>query len=167
MRRFKASALDTGIPEELLNFIFFGSPQPFDPSVFAQDVTGVLREAERAKPQAESSRTGRTRSAGWDGGLMGSIRKLMLGAAVLAGAAAVSAVPAKATVVGVYVGAPVAYVPPCPGPGYVWVAPYRIGGNWYPGRWNFAGVRRPIIVDRFDRGRVYDRGFYGHDRFRR
>jgi hypothetical protein len=98
---------------------------------------------------------------------MGSIRKLMLGAAVLAGAAAVSAVPAKAAVVGVYVGAPAAYVPPCPGPGYVWVAPYRVGGYWYPGRWNFAGARRPVFVDHFDRGRFYDRRFDGHERFRR
>ena len=103
---------------------------------------------------------------------MVSIRKLMLGAAVLAGAAAMSAVPAKAAVVGVYVGAPAAYVPPCPGAGYVWVAPYRVGGYWYPWRWNFVGVRGPVA--RFDRGRYFDRGFdrdrgfyRDHERFRR
>jgi hypothetical protein len=94
----------------------------------------------------------------------------MLGAAVLAGAAVMGTARADAAVVrfGVAVGAPVAYVPPCPGPGYVWVAGYR----GYPGRWNFVGPRRGVIVDRFYggrdfyRGRAFDRGF-SHDRFRR
>jgi len=94
----------------------------------------------------------------------------MLGAAVLAGAAVMGTARADAAVVrfGVAVGAPVAYVPPCPGPGYVWVAGYR----GYPGRWNFAGPRRGVAVDRFYggrefyRGRAFDRGF-NHDRFRR
>jgi hypothetical protein len=97
---------------------------------------------------------------------MRNIRNLLLGAAVLAGAAGMGAAKAQAEVVrfGVAVGAPVAYVPPCPGPGYVWVAPYRVGAAWYPGRWDFRGVRGPVF-DRFH-GPVYARGFY-HDRFRR
>ena len=89
----------------------------------------------------------------------------MLGAAVVAGAAALGTTTAQAAEFGVYVRGPVAYVPPCPGAGYVWVAPYRVGGAWYPGRWDFRGGRGPVFVDRFH-GRGYDRGFY-HDRFRR
>jgi hypothetical protein len=103
---------------------------------------------------------------------MGSLAKLMLGAAVLVGAAGLGAAPARAAEIGVVVGAPVAFVPPCPGAGYVWVAPYRVGGYWYPGRWNFVGVRGRVGVERFDRGRFYDhrfddRRFNDHDRFRR
>jgi hypothetical protein len=98
---------------------------------------------------------------------MVSLRKWMLGAAMLVSAAGLGAVPAKAAVIGVTVGVPVAYATPCPGPGYAWVAPYRVGGYWYPGRWNYVGVRRPFPVARFDRGPAFNRGFYGHDRFRR
>lgn len=105
---------------------------------------------------------------------MKNLAKLVLGAAVLAGAAVVGATPAQAAV-RVFVGGPVAYVPPCPGPGYSWAAGYYAGGVWFPGRWNFVGVRGPALyghVDRFyDRGRVYDRRFDGRrfdgGRFRR
>jgi hypothetical protein len=96
---------------------------------------------------------------------MTSLKKMVLGAAVAVGALAVSAVPANAAEFRAFVSAPVAYVPPCPGAGYVWVAPYRVGGYWYPGRWDFRGVRGPVVVGGFH-GRGFDRGFY-HDRFRR
>lgn len=102
---------------------------------------------------------------------MRSIRNLVLGAAVLAGAAGFGAAKANAAV-RVFVGGPVAYVPPCPGPGYVWAAGYYANGFWVPGRWNFVGVRGPVVVDRFHADRFYDRRFdhgwdRGHDRFRR
>lgn len=41
--------------------------------------------------------------------------------------------------IGVYVGGPGAYVPPCPGPGYQWTAGYWDGGYWVPGQWVFVG----------------------------
>ncbi len=103
-------------------------------------------------------------------------RTWMLGAAVLAGALGMVTSQAKAAEFGVYAGmrGPVVYVPPCPGPGYVWAAGYRANGYWIPGRWNFVGVRGPVVrYDahrdfRYDHGfdRRYDRGF-NHDRFRR
>jgi len=94
----------------------------------------------------------------------------MLGAAVVAGTLGLAAAPAQAAEFGVYVRGPVAYVPPCPGPGYVWAAGYYANGYWVPGRWNYGVVRGPVV--RFDRGRVYARGFdrgfdRGHERFRR
>ena len=72
---------------------------------------------------------------------MKSMATWMLGAAVVAGGLGLAATPAKAADWGVYVGGPAAYVPPCPGPGYEWVAGYYSGGYWIPGRWAFVGVR--------------------------
>ena len=101
------------------------------------------------------------------------------------------ATTAQAGQFGVYVGGPVAYVPPCPGPGYVWSAGYISDGYWVPGRWNFVGVRdrddRFAYIDRdrdrqdfdrrdndrdrgrdFNRDRNHDRDHdRGGDRFRR
>jgi hypothetical protein len=71
---------------------------------------------------------------------MGSMKKWMLGAALAAGVVGMGAAPAQAARVGIYIGAPAAYVPPCPGPGYVWVAGYWENGYWVPGYWNFVGV---------------------------
>lgn len=90
---------------------------------------------------------------------MFSMKKWMLGTAVLAGALSLGATQAKAAEFGVYVGGPVAYVPPCPGAGYVWAAGYYANGYWVPGRWNFVGVRGPVV--RYDR----DRDFYYHRDF--
>jgi hypothetical protein len=105
---------------------------------------------------------------------MGSLRNWMLGAAVVAGAAALGTTTAQAAEFGVYVRGPVAYVPPCPGPGYVWTAGYMANGYWVPGYWNFVGVRvgGPVVRFGFDRGfdRGYDRHFFpgrGPERFRR
>ena len=98
---------------------------------------------------------------------MKNLAKLVLGAAVVAGGLGLGATTAQAAEFGVYVRGPVAYVPPCPGPGYVWVAGYYNGGVWVPGYWNFVGGgvvvrgRGPVVVF------GHDRGFYVHDHFRR
>jgi len=87
---------------------------------------------------------------------MKSMAKWILGAAVVAGGMGLAATPANAAQFGVYVGSPVAYVPPCPGPGYQWYAGYYSGGYWVPGRWSFVGVRErgyPVV-------RYYDRDDY-------
>jgi hypothetical protein len=101
---------------------------------------------------------------------MVGMRNWMLGAAVAAGTLGLAAAPAQAAEFGVYVRGPVAYVPPCPGAGYVWVAGYQANGYWVPGRWNFGGVRGPAVRwngDRFH-DRHFDRDFdRGHERFRR
>ncbi len=90
---------------------------------------------------------------------MGIIKKWILGGALATGALAMTAVPAQAARIGVYVGA--GAIPACPGPGYVWVAGYWNDGYWVPGYWNFVGVGGPVIRG----GIVIDRGpvFYRHD----
>ena len=103
---------------------------------------------------------------------MGSMRNWMLGAAVVAGGLGLGATTAQAAEFGNYARGPVAYVPPCPGPGYVWIAGYMANGYWIPGRWNFAGVRGPFVRGNagWGRGPVFDRHFdrdRGHERFRR
>jgi hypothetical protein len=95
---------------------------------------------------------------------MKNIGKWILGAAVLAGGLGIGATTAQAAQLRVYAGGgPAAYIPPCPGPGYVWVAGYYNGGYWVPGNWNYAGggrvvvrERRPVVVFDHDR-RSYDR----------
>ena len=74
---------------------------------------------------------------------MSGMKKMMLGAVLAAATLAGAAVPAHAAHIGVYfgLGAPAgAYMPPCPGPGYVWVNGYSDDGYWTPGYWNFAGA---------------------------
>jgi hypothetical protein len=95
---------------------------------------------------------------------MKNILKWTLGAAVLAGGLGLGATSAQAAQVRVYVGAGnAAYIPPCPGPGYVWVAGFYNGGYWTPGYWNYAGGPRVVVGGRF--GFVdHDRGFYRGDR---
>lgn len=99
---------------------------------------------------------------------MVSMKKWMLGAAVLAGALSLGATTAQAAQFGVYVGANEAYAPPCPGPGYFWVDGYYNGGYFVPGRWEFRGnFDRDRYVGyagrfdrddhRFDRDRFVDR----------
>lgn len=89
---------------------------------------------------------------------MTSMKSLMLGVAIVAGAAGLSATNANAAQFGVYIGGPAAYAPPCPGPGYFWVTGYWDDGYWVPGRWEFRGAR---FVDRDD---FYRRDFYYRDR---
>jgi hypothetical protein len=102
-----------------------------------------------------------------------NLKKFALGVAMTVGAAGamgMATTQAKAAEIGVYVGAPVAYVPPCPGAGYAWVAGYYSGRVWIPGRWNFVGVRGPVApIARFDvRGGFDHRGFAPRfDHFRR
>ncbi len=99
---------------------------------------------------------------------MGTMKNWIFGAAVLAGAAALGSTPAQAAEFGIYVCGPVAYVPPCPGPGYVWTAGYMANGYWIPGRWNFGGDRGRFVGRddyRHDRGHDFDRN-RAHDRFR-
>jgi hypothetical protein len=98
---------------------------------------------------------------------MVSMKKWMLGAAVLAGALGLGATQAKAAEFGVYFRGPVAYVPPCPGPGYSWAAGYYAGGYWVPGRWNFIGVRGPAPIVRFDYHRDFYHRDFNRDHFRR
>lgn len=73
---------------------------------------------------------------------MGSMKKWLLGAALALGTFALTAAPAQAARIGVFIGAgaPAAYVPPCPGPGYAWVGGNWANGYWVPGYWNFVGV---------------------------
>lgn len=72
--------------------------------------------------------------------------------------------------IGVQVGAPryysgpavVAYRPPCPGPGYIWVPGYYNNyGNWFNGYWAtppYAGAY--WVAPRFYQGRSYP-GYWG------
>jgi len=95
---------------------------------------------------------------------MGSMKKMMLAAALAVGTLGMAAAPAQAARIGVFVGVRgPAYIPPCPGPGYVWVAGYWNNGYWVPGYWNFVRVGGPIIRG----GIVIGHPFYGHRYFRR
>jgi hypothetical protein len=89
---------------------------------------------------------------------MKNMQKWMLGAAMVAGGLGLGTMTAQAAEFGVYVRGPVAYVPPSPGPGYVWAAGYQQGGYWVPGRWNYRGVVDRDHFARFDGDR--DRGYY-------
>lgn len=110
---------------------------------------------------------------------MVSMKSWMLGAAMAAGALGLAATPAQAAEFGIYFRGPVAYVPPCPGPGYEWFAGYYANGYWVPGRWQMRDgyyghgwERRPLPMWDRDRGRHedFDRRWgrdYGRDRDRR
>lgn len=113
---------------------------------------------------------------------MGSMKKWMLAAALAAGTVGLGASQAQAARIGigVYVGAPTAYAPPCPGPGYAWTAGYYANGYWVPGYWR-APEPRPEVMIRggygwhgpayrdFDRDRHFDRDnrHFDHDGYRR
>jgi hypothetical protein len=100
---------------------------------------------------------------------MGSMKNWMLGAAVMVGGLGLATVPAHAAQFGIYVGGgQAAYIPPCPGPGYSWVAGYMSDGYWIPGRWAFTGYADGYgygygdgdgdRFEHFDRDRGWDRG---------
>jgi hypothetical protein len=107
---------------------------------------------------------------------MSTMRNWMLGAAIAAGGLGMGTATAQSFEFGVYSRGPAAYVPPCPGPGYVWVAGYQSDGYRVPGRWNFVAGRDR---DRYaymngDRGRDFDSRHdrdrdrdHDRDRFRR
>lgn len=84
------------------------------------------------------------------------LKKVVLSAALIAGTLGLGATQAKAAGVRIVVGGPVAYVPPCPGAGYVWTAGYYNGGAWVPGFWRAPRVG-VVVRPGFYRGRV----FYG------
>jgi hypothetical protein len=86
---------------------------------------------------------------------MNNMRTWMIGAAVVAGGLGLSTATAQAAEFGICARGPVAYIPPCPGPGYVWVDGYMADGYWIPGRWSFIGSRGRM--ERDDRGRDFDR----------
>jgi hypothetical protein len=91
--------------------------------------------------------------AGWKGVFMKSIlKKVVLGAALVAGTLGLGATQAQAAGVRIVVGGPVAYVPRCPGAGYAWVAGYYNGGVWVPGFWRFGGPGVGFVARRDFRG---------------
>ena len=99
---------------------------------------------------------------------MTSMRNWMLSAAVVAGGLGFGANSAQAAQYGIAERGQADYVPPCPGPGYVWVAGYFNEGYWVPGYWNFVGVARTGPFLHFEAGPAYydrDRAF-DHDRDR-
>jgi hypothetical protein len=103
---------------------------------------------------------------------MKNFGKYVLGAALLAGGLGLGATSAQAAEFRIVVGGQSAYIPPCPGPGYVWVAGYYNDGYWVPGYWNYTGVgfvrdRGPYVVYDRDRDRHYgyaDRDDHRFDR---
>jgi hypothetical protein len=98
---------------------------------------------------------------------MGSMKKWMVAAALALGTFGLGASQAQAARigVGVYMGRPVAYVPPCPGPGYAWVGGYYAHGAWVPGFWRGPGPR-VVVRGGWGHPGYYGRGYYG-GRFRR
>ena len=100
---------------------------------------------------------------------MKSMCKWVLGAAVVAGALGLGATSARAAEFGIYARGPVAYGPPCPGAGYVWIAGNWDRGYWIPGRWEFRGYSDNFAYYHRDRddwrySRDWDERRFRHDR---
>jgi hypothetical protein len=155
--------LDTPETQKLHVFISCALPQPSSTAVFVLHMSGAAGSS-----KSQASTAGSRRFYQKDGGVMKSFGKFMLGAAILAGGLGLGATTAQAAEVRVVIGGPAAYIPPCPGPGYVWLAGYYNDGYWVPGYWSYSGTgyvrdRGPVVV--FDRDR--DRRFYAdRDDFR-
>jgi hypothetical protein len=85
---------------------------------------------------------------------------------VVAAAAVAGQTQAQAQVaIGAPVGGPVyygGYVPPCPGPDFIWTPGYYAGTVWIPGRWmhrdRYYVEHRDYRFDRHD----YDRHDFDH-----
>ena len=90
---------------------------------------------------------------------MTGMKSWMPGAAVVAGVVGMGAGTAQAAESGVYARGPAAYMPPCPGPGFEWVAGYQARGCWVPGRWAVLEHR-----DRLDREERMARRDHERDR---
>jgi hypothetical protein len=163
--RINGAAFNTAKEQKLRGFIFEQTPQPSEKPVFEHYITGEVTRQQDPSLTAKAGQTLRWNArVRWDGGCMKNMRKWMLGAAVVAGGLGLGTTAAQAAEFGIYVRGPVAYVPPCPGAGYAWVAGYQANGYWVPGRWNYVGVRRDDHFARFEGGRDWDRHF---DRDRR
>jgi hypothetical protein len=133
--------------------------------VFVLDMNGAAGSS-----KSQASRTGSRNDfeQGRIGGVMKNFGKYVLGAALLAAGLGLCATSAQAAEFRVVIGGPAAYIPPCPGAGYIWVAGYYNNGYWVPGYWNHAGVgfvrdRGPVVVYDHNRRFFYDRDH----RFRR
>ena len=87
---------------------------------------------------------------------MSGMKSWMLGAALVAGSLGVGATAAQAAEWGVYVGGPTRYMPPCPGPGFVWMDGYMADGYWVPGRWEFRGAVEPRAFGYYEGRRDWD-----------
>ena len=98
---------------------------------------------------------------------MKSVTKWMLAAALAIGGLGLTATPAKAAQIGFYIGSGDGYIPPSPGPGYVWINGYYDGGYWVPGYWSYAGGYNGYYGSGYYGNRFYgDRDDYyrHHDR---
>ena len=93
---------------------------------------------------------------------MKNLGKFVLGAAMVAGGLGLGATSAQAAEFRVVIGGPAAYVPPCPGPGYTWVAGYYSNGYWVAGRWNYVGMAFAPARGRIYFARDHDRGYVYH-----
>jgi hypothetical protein len=130
----------------------------------------LKRQQETSLKVMGKPESGQAKRSARNGGIMNSMKKFFLGAALAVGALTMSAVPAQAARIGFYVGARAVAIPACPGPGYAWVGGYSNNGYWVPGYWNFVGVRvggpifrGGIVVSRgpgFYHGGFYRGGFY-------
>ena len=161
-RRRRSSSgveLSTPIFAKVAEVYFSSWAQPFSAFAVERDISGVTERQQEPSLNRKDAEPELQIDAGRDGGVMSSMRNWMLGAAIVAAGLGAGATTAQAAEFGVYVRgpvAPVAYVAPCPGPGYFWVGGYRAHGYWYPGRWEFRGVRGGGPVVRFG-GRYYGR----------
>ena len=103
--RRKQRLLDPPCPQKLRLFIFALYPQPFDPPVFAQCRTGKPKGQQEPSLKVVAKPGRPANSTAWNGGIMGSMKKWMLAAALAAGTLALAAAPAQAARIGVFVGA--------------------------------------------------------------
>jgi hypothetical protein len=166
--RRKTSAMNTNLPKSC-GHLFSRIAATFRCRSVCICRVGELNGAARNKLQGDGEpKGGREKRPAQNGGIMSSIKKFFLGAALAVGALTMSAAPAQAARIGFYVGARAAAIPACPGPGYAWVGGYWNNGYWVPGYWNFVGVGGPvfrggIVVGRgpgFYHGGFYRGGFY-------
>lgn len=92
------------------------------------------------------------------------MRTWMMAAAMAVGALGFGAATAHAAHIGIYIGGPAAYVPPCPGPGYQWTAGYWDDDDWVPGQWVFVGGGPAYYGGTaYYGGPAYYGGYYGRE----
>ena len=107
--------MNTNPREKLRTFIFVplrNLPLRWCLTCAERQANGAARN--KLQGGGEPERTGK-RSA-QNGGIMGSMKKWMLGAALAVGALAMTAAPAQAARIGFYVGARTVAIPACPDP---------------------------------------------------